>query len=283
MNLEKFKRNLSLNLRLNKLSKLIPRQEWQLFLVAIGFFTRIPIPQHIFTDQTRLNRASRYFALVGLCIGMATSITLTLINFILPSSIAVLISMIVGILLTGAFHEDGLADTADGFGGGWTIENKLKIMKDSRLGSYGAIALILALFLKWQLLTLTANISISITIIALLLGHTLSRVFAASYIFTEQYVRDIDGKSKPLAIEQNSTDLQILTLSGALIIMVSLFWFSLVQIAILLGCLMVTRYLFAMLLKKQIGGYTGDTLGAAQQIHEIIIYMLVLAFTSYLI
>lgn len=101
----------------------------------------------------RLNHASRYFAAVGLIIGLICGGTLWIfLTMLLPSSSAIVISMVFGLLLTGAFHEDGLADMCDGLGGGLDGERKLVIMKDSRIGSYGAITLIMALLLKFTLL-----------------------------------------------------------------------------------------------------------------------------------
>lgn len=252
------------------------KQEWILFLVAVGFFTRIPVPQHIFVDQQKLNRASRYFALVGLCLGVISGLVLACFYQLLPAAVAVILSMLSTVLITGAFHEDGLADTADGFGGGWTVNDKLAIMKDSRLGSYGAIALILTLLLKWQLLTALTTENIVTAMAAILLGHTLSRVLAASMIFTENYVRDIDGKSKPLATEQTFSDLWVLIATGLLVII----WLPWFECVLLVGGLILLRQLLVTIFQRQIQGYTGDTLGAAQQISEICVYLLLLALTG---
>ena len=114
------------------------REQWQLMLLALSFFTRIPVKLHVDVTATMLNQASRYFALVGVLIGACSAIAFYLAAAILPLELALLISMFCSVLLTGAFHEDGWADVWDGFGGGWTVENKLNIMKDSRLGTYGA-------------------------------------------------------------------------------------------------------------------------------------------------
>lgn len=128
------------------------RESWHkeidLFLVAMGYFTRIPMPKWVEVDADKLNKASRYFGLVGLLVGLLSAIVFWLTQNWLPAGVSVLLSMVTGVLLTGGFHEDGLADTFDGFGGGWTAEDKLRIMKDSRLGSYGALALMLVLMLK---------------------------------------------------------------------------------------------------------------------------------------
>jgi adenosylcobinamide-GDP ribazoletransferase len=182
--------------------------------------------------------------------------------------------MVAGVLVTGAFHEDGLADTADGFGGGWTVEDKLRIMKDSRLGSYGALSLGLVLLLKWQLLVELALYSPMAAVSALVAGHTLSRVVASSLIFSEQYVRDDDtSKSKPIAQDQQLNDLFILIASGIFVLL----WLNGLAAFVLFITLWLVRILLGGFFRKQIGGYTGDTLGAAQQISEVCCYLVILA------
>ncbi|BCV67878.1 adenosylcobinamide-GDP ribazoletransferase [Shewanella carassii] len=244
----------------------------RLFLIAIGFFTRIPVPSALTVDSDSLNKASRYFGLVGVVVGLISALVLLLAAGILPSSIAIVLAMICSVLVTGGFHEDGLADTADGFGGGWRVEDKLKIMKDSRLGSYGALALVLVLLLKYQVLLELALYDINQAALALVLAHCVSRVTAASIIFSETYVRD-EGKSKPLAQQQGLNELGILLLTGivltALLSTTLLFW--------LLPTMLLLRWALVFWFRRQIGGYTGDTLGAAQQVSELAVYMLLLA------
>jgi len=128
------------------------REQWHLMLLAISFFTRIPVKHSVDISSKMLNEASRYFALVGLIVGAFSALAFYLAITIVPVEIALLIAMFTSVLLTGAFHEDGWADVWDGFGGGWTIENKLNIMKDSRLGTYGAAALFFILMIKYQTL-----------------------------------------------------------------------------------------------------------------------------------
>ncbi|NMH64923.1 adenosylcobinamide-GDP ribazoletransferase [Shewanella salipaludis] len=245
-----------------------------LFFVALGFFTRIPMPSWVEVDGDKLNQASRYFGLVGLCIGLCCAFVFWLSQLWLPAGVAVLLAMIAGVLLTGGFHEDGLADTADGFGGGWCVADKLSIMKDSRLGTYGALALVLALLLKWQLLVELALYAPMVAVWALVLGHCLSRVLAASIIFTETYVRDDDSsKSRPLAQTQGIDELLILLATGLLLL---LCLNGVVAFALLIA-LWLIRCLLVALFRRQIGGYTGDTLGAAQQLAELGCYLVLLA------
>jgi adenosylcobinamide-GDP ribazoletransferase len=119
----------------------VVQHQFFLFKLAIVFLTRLPVSIKREVNDSTLNLATGYFGLVGFFIATLNASVLFLSMLVLPISIAVLLSMVFGLMLTGAFHEDGLADTADGFGGGWLPEQKLTIMKDSRLGTYGASAL----------------------------------------------------------------------------------------------------------------------------------------------
>ncbi len=245
------------------------RLQLELFFIALGFFSRIPMPKWVEIDADKLNKASRYFGLAGLVIGAFAAAVFWVTQLYLPPSIAVIISMISSVLVTGAFHEDGLADTADGFGGGRTADDKLKIMKDSRVGTYGAVALVLILSLKWQLLVGLALRDPQNTAIVIIVSHGLSRVLAASLIFTENYVRQTDdAKSKPLANEQGRNELLIL-IATALLILSAL---NGVTAVVLLLTLITARFVIVIWFRGQIGGYTGDTLGAAQQVSEVVIY-----------
>jgi len=252
------------------------QEEKTLLLLALSFFTRIPI--HFSTEITpeQLSKASRYFALVGLFIGFICSLVYMVSIEYLPKSIAVLMAMATSLLVTGAFHEDGWADVWDGFGGGWSIEQKLTIMKDSRLGTYGAAALFIILCLKFQSL-----MALSSPIVALILANTLSRVVATSLISTMPYVAlDADSKVKALAQELSTSSLTILLVTGLLIAgaLVSLSLLSLGECVLLMVILFIFRSLLAYWFKHQLGGYTGDCLGAAQQSSEIVIYFSLLIF-----
>jgi len=249
-------------------------RQLNLFFVAMSFFTRIPVPAWVVIDNEKLNKASGYFGVVGLVIGLICALVFWLVQLMLPASIAILLAMVAGVLVTGAFHEDGLANTADGFGGGRTKEDKLRIMKDSRLGSYGALSLGLVLLLKWQLLVELALYSPMVAVSALVVGHTLSRVVAVSIIFSEQYVRDEQtSKSMPVAQYQQLNDLFMLIASGIFVLL----WLNGLAAFVLFITLWLVRILLGGFFRKQIGGYTGDTLGAAQQISEVCCYLVILA------
>ncbi|MEZ0236920.1 MAG: adenosylcobinamide-GDP ribazoletransferase, partial [Methylophilaceae bacterium] len=128
------------------------KQEFRLFFTALMFFTRIPCARWAGSSEDDLNRASRYFPLVGVIVGLVAALVYLAAKLVFPQEVAVLASIAATLWLTGAFHEDGLADAADGLGGGWEKEQVLTIMQDSRLGSYGALAMIMALLTKFQTL-----------------------------------------------------------------------------------------------------------------------------------
>jgi adenosylcobinamide-GDP ribazoletransferase len=239
------------------------------FLLALGFFTRLPIPASPDFNEAELNHAAKYFPLVGVLIGGLTAVVFLLCNQILPTESAIILSMISSILLTGCFHEDGLADTCDGLGGGWTQEQTLSIMHDSRLGSYGATALVLALLLKYQSLSHIPLIWLPWCLIA---AHSLSRFAAILIMVTQDYVR-VEGKAKPMASQLTSTEL----LTASLFVIPVL---GLNPGATLYGIIPVTLVwlYFSAKLKKRLGGYTGDCLGAMQQLTELAFYLGVTAW-----
>ncbi|NVK44630.1 MAG: adenosylcobinamide-GDP ribazoletransferase [Oceanospirillaceae bacterium] len=240
-------------------------RELHLFFNALTFFTRVPPPRWVHFSDQQLNHASRYFPLVGLLIGAVVALLCALLQTILPLPVAVIVAIAAGVLLTGGFHEDGLADVCDGFGGGWTAAQTLDIMKDSRLGSYGALGLLLVMALKLAALLHVANLAA-----ALVVGHTLSRFVAVSLIRTEHYVRqDLLSKARPLARRMGNAELGVaaLPLLACLPLLPTMAW----------GLLLVTQLLLRVwlvrLFRRKIGGYTGDCLGAAQQLSEVSIYV----------
>ncbi|MEE3208692.1 MAG: adenosylcobinamide-GDP ribazoletransferase, partial [Pseudomonadota bacterium] len=160
-------------------------EQLNLWWIAVAFFTRIPVPASVEFSQASLNRASRYFPAVGWLIGALCATALWLLMLVFPQDVAVLISIAISLLLTGCFHEDGLADTCDGLGGGWTREQKLSIMKDSRIGTYGAAALWVSLTLKFVVLSQLIN-----PVLALLVAHPLSRIIPTVFIAAMSYVSD---------------------------------------------------------------------------------------------
>ena len=249
------------------------------FLLAVSFLTRVPIRFEHDIDKHALNEASGYFALVGLLIGVSLACIFFFVNWIFPVSVSVLLILAFGVFITGAFHEDGFADVWDGFGGGWTVSQKLSIMKDSRLGTYGASALFLILLIKFQLLSILGEEFTKI-LVALMLGHCLSRAVATSIIGKLVYVQeDAKSKVKPVAmlLTSHARGLLVMTSVSVLFVMWLISPLTLWHLCILVVVLLTTRQLCMIWFDKQLGGYTGDCLGAAQQCTEVIIYLTLVA------
>ncbi|MGE8296219.1 MAG: adenosylcobinamide-GDP ribazoletransferase [Pseudomonas sp.] len=251
------------------------RRESDRFLLSLQFFTRIPIPAAVPYSETELNHAAIYFPLIGSLIGGLCALVLWGAGLLWPMPVAICISMVFGLLLTGCFHEDGLADCMDGMGGGWERERILTIMHDSRLGTYGAAALVSALAGKFLLLwSLPAQFLLPV----LVLAHTVSRINAASMMLNEPYARP-EGKAKPLAIEISlggfALAIALALLPFLFIELPPLFWLALLPLVLL-------RLWFARWLRKWIGGFTGDCLGALQQLSELTFLLAVLALCRFI-
>ena len=240
------------------------KRELAYFFGALRFFTRCPVPAWVEHSSAALDRAARYFPLIGLLVGALAALVFSLTSFFWPKTLAVLASMAATIYLTGAFHEDGWSDMVDGFGGGGEKAQILQIMKDSRIGSFGAVALVLLLLAKFCALIELERATLPL---ALLAGHALSRFCAATLLRGLDYVRD-EGKSKPLATRIGWGEL---LLAGAPAFVALLFLPPLQALLGGAGAAMATLWL-ARQFKRRIGGYTGDCLGATQQLSEVAFY-----------
>jgi adenosylcobinamide-GDP ribazoletransferase len=247
----------------------------RLFFTALQFFTRLPIPRWVGFDPAWLNQASRYFPLVGLVVALITGAAYAVAAWFLPAPVAVVISTAVGIYATGAFHEDGFADMCDGFGGGMTPERVLEIMKDSRIGAYGAIGTICMLGLKLVTLSMLPPLAV---IGALLVAHPLSRLMATSLIWRLDYAR-AEGKAKPLAQKMRGTEFLIAAITAIVpaLVVIELRWLP--PAALVSGVIVaaIATWWLARKCVRRIGGYTGDCLGAVQQVTEVMFYLCALA------
>lgn len=256
------------------------KEQINLFLTALQFFTRVPVSGLIRHHVDNLQKSARYFSWVGILTGGIGAIILFLSNKIFSPSLSIAFSMLATILITGAFHEDGFADCCDAFGGGWTKEKILLIMKDSRLGTYGVVGLIGILGFKFLLLQELFNHISLIQLSAILLtGHSTSRFMALTIMQQYPYVQDIDtSKSKSMANRKlNRVELAI-ALTGALLPLVIL---PVIYVGALLTVIF-TRWCVGRYFYKWIGGYTGDCLGATQQLCELIFYTSCLLLWKYI-
>ncbi|UXP31043.1 adenosylcobinamide-GDP ribazoletransferase [Reichenbachiella agarivorans] len=256
------------------------KKELQIFFTALMFYTRIPCPSWIDHAADNLNKATRYFPFIGWIVGGVSAAFLYGFSMILPISISVVLSMVVGILLTGAFHEDGFADVCDGFGGGWTKEKILTIMKDSVLGAYGVIGIMLLLLLKYLSISqLTQQFDLLTVCMMLVIAHAMSRTTSVWMIFTDQYVRENeDAKAKPIAKKMTLGSFITANIFG-FVPLVFLWDF---KIMLIVPVLLLVKIYFSRYFKKWIGGYTGDCLGAVQQVAELSIYLSIFVIWKYI-
>jgi adenosylcobinamide-GDP ribazoletransferase len=257
------------------------KRELHIFLTAVMFYTRIPCPRWITHKADDLNQATRYFPLIGWIAGIVSWGFFMVGQYFFSPEVAVLLSMGGNILLTGAFHEDGFADVCDGFGGGWSKEKILVIMKDSRLGTYGVIGLLLLMLMKFYTLIDLSTMNAYKFGLVLVVAHALSRLAAVTVIFTSHYARDdADSKAKPVAQQLSICNLLLATLCGMLPLI--LFCYFDIQVLILILPVIGLTFLLRRYFIKWIGGYTGDCLGAIQQVTEVVVYLTVASVCKFI-
>ncbi|QJD79639.1 adenosylcobinamide-GDP ribazoletransferase [Spirosoma rhododendri] len=253
------------------------KHELRLFFVALQFYTRLPIPAWVGYSESALNQATRYLPLIGWLVGAVTGLVWLAGTYLIDADTALLLGMTASVLLTGAFHEDGFADVCDGFGGGWTKERILTIMKDSRVGTYGVVGLVLMLGLKFSVLKHIGASLLSqpgLLLMYLMSAHALSRFMAATFIRTHSYVRETDdSKAKPVA---QTIGLGVLVVAGvwAVVPLLAMVWLTQQPLLVLLvPVLYGVKMVLARYFTRWIGGYTGDCLGATQQVCEVSFYL----------
>lgn len=250
-----------------------PRQ-LTLFLLAMQFLTRVPVPSASVFQVRWLGESLRYFPLVGGLVGLANVAVWWLSSHWFPRPVAVGLMLAASLLLTGAFHEDGFADTCDGLGGGNTRKRALAIMKDSRIGAFGAMGLLMVLGLKWSALVALPTAGFSLIVVA---AHVVSRWCSIGLIWALPYAR-VDGEGKSRQFDGGLSGAEWL-LSGAMGVAVVIITALGLRTAVSTGLASATAVGFAAAtgiagvaaayFKRRLGGYTGDCLGAVQQLSEL--------------
>ena len=253
------------------------RHQLRLFFIALQFFTRVPIPHWVGFEPEWLHHSARYFPAVGAFVGLFGACVFGMAHLLFGPMVAALLCIVATVLLTGGFHEDGFADTCDGLGGHVSRERALEIMKDSRIGAYGAMGLVLMLGLKAATLSALGAASVWTAMTALLMAHTTSRTATVLMIAWLPYAGDeAHAKAKPLAQRARPSD--VLVACFTTLLLAGLIGFASSHglavgswVAVLTSLLAATLMLLwcANWLKKRLGGVTGDTLGATQQLVEV--------------
>lgn len=247
------------------------KYQLRLFFVALQFLTRLPTPPWVGFDPAWLHRSARYFPAVGCVVGLVAASVFGAAHRAFGPPVAAVLCIAATVLLTGAFHEDGFADTCDGLGGAVGRERALEIMKDSRIGAYGAVGLVLMLVLKVATL---ASMAPATAVAALLFAHTASRAAAVGVMGTLPYAGDAGhAKARPMAHQVEPLDVAVALATAALLAgWLATAWpaaagLSCVALSAIAAALMAVWC--ARWLKRRLGGFTGDTLGATQQLVEV--------------
>jgi len=238
------------------------QRQLALLLCGVQFLTRLPVPTQRDFREDWINRSARYFPLIGQFVGMVSAAVLLLASKLWPGWTAALLAILTAVLLTGALHEDGLADTADGLGGGRDAAHRLAIMKDSRIGTYGVLALGFCTALK--LASLTA-LSPWLAACSLVAAHGVARAATVVVMHALPYAGD------PASAKVSTKNLPP-SRNEMLIALALACWplFLLGGPKILLGigiCAVVTLAI-ALTARRLIGGQRGDVLGAIEQLCE---------------
>ncbi len=231
--------------------------------VALQFLTRLPVRLPRW-DETWLNRCVRYFPLVGALVGALSGAVLWGAAQLWAPWVAALLTLAAAALITGAFHEDGLADSFDALGGAVSRERALAIMKDSRIGSYGALALLLVTALRAAALASLIAVDAVQALLAWVLVQALARCGAVALMVSLPYAGDAEqGKAKPLALRvpRHQLGLALLSCLPLLLLLPR-------QAALLLLVATLVALGMRTWLRRRLGGYTGDTLGATEQLGE---------------
>jgi adenosylcobinamide-GDP ribazoletransferase len=248
--------------------------EARLFLIALQFLTRIPLKRIDPLPDDWLPRSAKYMPLVGALIGVITGAVVLISAFVFPWPVPIVIGLASAILLTGALHEDGLADTVDAFGGGVSRERCLEIMKDSRIGTYGTLALMVTLALKGTALAQIDPVSVLRVLIA---GYAGARLAAVLALATLPYAGGNNAKVSRTTSVMTTSELAVAIATGLilgfLVVSPGTFLLSTVFAA-------AAASVVALIARRKIGGYTGDVLGAVEQVYETAFFAVAVAIIA---
>jgi adenosylcobinamide-GDP ribazoletransferase len=240
------------------------------FFIALQFLTRVPVPW-IKAREEEIGPASAFFPLVGVVVGSSASLVFAGLSHLLPTSTSVIFVLVFLVLITNGFHEDGFADALDGFGGGWTKEAALGIMKDSRIGSFGALGLVFLVIAKYNLLGILDASQIWRWLI---FAHTASRWSALPLCLTLDYARP-EGRGKVVARAVPRYAFII----GTLTLLLASLVFSLKVAAVALAVTACIVVLSGIYYRRRLNGVTGDCLGATNQLIEVSLYLTAVLLT----
>jgi adenosylcobinamide-GDP ribazoletransferase len=245
----------------------------RLFLIAVQFLTRLPVPRDLKTNEEELGRSAMFFPLVGMLVGCGGALLHVGLLHLLPPSTCVLLVLVYASFITNAFHEDGLADAVDGFGGGWTRERALEIMRDSRIGTFGALALIFLVLGKYNFLSI---LDPSAVWRWLIVAHTAARWTTLPLCLWLPYAR-AEGQGKLVARRVSKGAVAVATLTLLASLGLLHLRAAAVAFAIAVAVVIASGWYF----RRRLGGITGDCLGATNQVTEVLLYLVAYAIEQY--
>lgn len=240
-------------------------EERAIFLLAVQFLTRLPVRDATLWSPERMAAIPRWFPAVGVLTGTLMAAVWLGSGLMFPPVVAALLTVAFGLLLTGAFHEDGFADACDGLGGGSTRARALEIMRDSRLGTYGAAGLGLMLAGKVAALSSLPPLAGASALVA---AQALSRASAVAAIAAGTYARD-HGTAKPVQEGVDRRSGRIAAATALAVTALAGLWLPWGAVAAGLAGLVLGHLAMRRAYERKLGGYTGDCLGAVQQCSEI--------------
>jgi adenosylcobinamide-GDP ribazoletransferase len=238
------------------------------------FLTRLPTGRWNSGEPTVLASATRYFPLVGLVIGLLLSMLYVLLSAIMPTAVVLVLMLIAAVLITGALHEDGLADVADS-AGVFGVARKLDIMRDSRIGTYGALALILLVALKFSVLWSLSVHASNLMVVTLISAYVLARWSSCWLMYRLPYVR-ADAANRVVADGMNGERLLFAT-SISVVCLLPAVLLSGPLVLLLLPLAWLVASLCGLAFRRWYGGITGDCLGAANQLVEVSVMLAAVA------
>jgi len=248
------------------------------FILMLQFLTRIPLNMEIQVDELSFKRGMVYFPLVGLVIGALNGIVFILLSLVFSKFIAIIFVVLFNVCITGAFHLDGLADTCDGIYSSRSKEAMLEIMKDSRIGTNGGVAIVFDLILRIALLNSISNSDYNI-VKALVISSVLSKTILVLLSYISTYARKESGLGNLFI---GRITLKTVSIASGLGILFTELLLGFKGI-LLMAPIILIMILYEKYIKSKIDGMTGDTLGAASEISEILVYAVFIILQRYML
>ena len=233
--------------------------------IAVQFLTRLPVARGLNSSESELGKAAAFFPLAGVIVGAGAALVFVLVQRVLPLPASVLCAIVFTAFITNGFHEDGLADAVDGFGGGWTKDRVLEIMRDSRIGTYGTLALV---FIVLGKLNFLSSLPAGQIWRWLIVAHTAARWTILPLSAWLPYAR-VEGQGKLVAKQVGALEIVAGTITLFLVLLL-IPWRA--ALAALFVTTLVT-FVSGLYFRARLQGMTGDCLGAANQLTEVGLYL----------